>query len=143
MSSIWHPLLKFISIFNRDEILKIKFQSSTIDAVFLLLITILNIYFRFESVLVNHLKIMGENSNRSKFHAGEQEFNQSSLEIHYTTNHENVVKKHKCEICKKSFKTKPILKRHFSTVHDNNGKIINCNICSKSFSPELYLKKHT
>ena len=46
----------------------------------------------------------------------------------------STMKKHKCEICEKVFKTQNIFENHFSNLHANEvTKIINCNICTKTF----------
>ena len=49
-------------------------------------------------------------------------------------------KRHICDICTKSFKTKLSLKNHTDSVHE--GKVYSCDLCTKVFKTKLTLKIH-
>ena len=61
-------------------------------------------------------KVM-EDINNQKFRCQfcEQEFDQTTLEVHYATTHKFQKKKkeHQCEICEKIFNSRKILQNHF------------------------------
>ena len=52
------------------------------------------------------------------------------------------IKKFKCDICEKLFKTKNILKNHFNQHHNNSGKVYYCDVCTKSFQTQRALVLH-
>lgn len=66
------------------------------------------------------------------------------LKSHILNIHTEIEKKFQCEICQKSFKSSPLLKRHFEGVHDavDRGISYECAACDYSTTRLRDLKAH-